>query len=240
MEKWGLLGQVALKFGLPSNTGGMEDRDWQDETDTSKLTDSSSHDNYTRGAVLIDALVGASLPIAGIILLKAYVGYSYMFFCWYGQDGYGERPQVTTRYYFSGAVINYSQVWNIITGGVSVSYHFLNMFSVGLGFKAGKLASFLAQDDHLPNDKQFTDSVDSMFSTSGGILLEPAFEFTFAPNPVLAIALNANYRFITRFHAVSFARATGPYSYVQTSAPAGNTGASYEALDVGLALTLRF
>jgi outer membrane protease len=254
MEKWGLLGNVSLKFGFPSRTGGMEDRDWQDTTNSNNLTDFSAHDNYTRGSILIDASAGASVPIVGAVLLKAYLGYSYMFFCWYGQDGSGKykngppsQPYSQDDEYdrfltFSGAVINYTQIWQIITAGISVSYPFLNRFSVGLGFRAGKLASFIAQDDHLTNKQQFTDTMDSMASTSGGILLEPSFEFTFSPNSVLDIALNANYRFITKFNGISVMRdATTKASSGGTSIrSAGNIGASYEALDIGLAMTLRF
>jgi hypothetical protein len=57
---------------------------------------------------------------------------------------------------------------------------------------------------------------------------------------VLDIALNANYRFITAFYAVSVKRGTGGSSSVQASESAGSTGASYAALDIGLTFTLRF
>jgi outer membrane protease len=237
LEKWGLFVNAAFKSGFPAETGVMEDRDWNDASETP--TDFSSHDNYTRGSFLMDISVGGSIPIKQALLIKLYAGFSYMFFAWYGQDGQGEYNSGSTTLYFSGAVINYTQIWNILNGGLSLSYHF-SMFSIGAGFRVGKLFSYLAQDDHITNKQQFTDTKKSL-GGSGGLMLEPSLEFAFSPDPVLAITLHGGFRFISAFQGTSTMRTTSGAAYPGTTQrTAGNIGAKYHVWDIGLSFTVRF
>jgi outer membrane protease len=233
LQRWGPFAALSFRFGFPNRTGIMEDRDWMG-TGT-ELTDFSSHDNYTRGATLVDASIGVSIPIASLFVFKAYFAYSYMFFTWSGRDGYGDYVTRDYRVYYSGAVINFSQMWHMVSGGIAVSYPFLNVFSVSMALQLGIVVLYSALDDHLNNKKQFTDIA------SGGLLLEPRFEFTWSPLNKLSIALSVGWRYISAFQGTSVLVSQG-YSSIGYNTPydAGIIGAAYSVLDAGLSIKVRF
>ena len=243
IQRWGPFAALSFRFGFPNKTGVMEDRDWLG-TD-SALTDFSSHDNYTRGATLVDASIGVSIPIASLLVIKGYLAYSYMFFAWSGRDGYGDYITMG-HYVYSGVVINFSQMWNIVSGGIAVSYSFLDVFSVSAALQLGTVVSYSAVDDHLTNKiqdinptrngRQFTDTA------SGGLLLEPRFEFTWSPLNKLSVALSVGWRRISALQGTSVlirqeASRTGSNNTPQS---AGIIGAAYSVLDTGLSIKVRF
>jgi outer membrane protease len=245
IQRWGPFAALSFRFGFPNKTGVMEDRDWRGTG--SELTDFSSHDNYTRGAALVDASIGLSMPLASLLVIKTYLAYSYMFFAWCGQNGYGDYG-TRGHYVFSGTVINYTQMWNMVLGGIAVSYPFLDVFSVSAALQLGTVVSYSAQDDHLTNKfqdintvkigygRQFTDTA------SGGLLLEPRFEFTWSPLNKLSIALSAGWRRISALKGTSVsirqeASSTGSNNTPQS---AGIIGAAYSVLDAGLSIKVRF
>ncbi|MDR1324734.1 MAG: omptin family outer membrane protease [Treponema sp.] len=231
IQRWGPFAALSLRFGLPNKTGVMEDRDWMGTGD--ELTDFSSHDNYTRGATLVDASIGVSMPIASLLVFKTYLAYSYMFFAWCGQDGYGDYT--SGHQVFSGAVINFSQMWHITSGGIAVRVPFFDVFSVSAALHAGTVVSYSALDDHLTNGKQFFDTA------IGGLLLEPRFEFTWSPVNTLSVALSAGYRHISALKGTSVYRLQGSSSTSSSaSQDAGIIGAAYSVWDAGLSLKVRF
>jgi outer membrane protease len=233
-RRWGPFATLSFRFGFPGRTGIMEDRDWQTDKynlPAGTLTDFSSHDNYTRGAALVDASIGVSVPIASPLALRGYITYSYMFFAWYGRDGYGDYYS-SGHQVFSGAVINYSQMWNIVSGGIALSYPFLNVFSVSAAFQVGTVVSYSAVDDHLTNKQQFIDTA------SGGLLFEPRFEFTWSPLSKLSVVLNAGYRYISALKGRSVSKKMGISS--AKAEPAGVIGAAYSVWDAGLSVKICF
>ena len=232
IQRWGPFAALSFRFGFPNKTGVMEDRDWQGTDDT--LTDFSSHDNYTRGAALVDAFIGLSIPIASLLVIKAYLAYSYMFFAWCGQNGYGDYG-TRGHYVFSGTVINYTQMWNMVLSGIAVSYPFLDVFSVSAALQLGTVVSYSAQDDHLTTKTQFTDTA------SGGLLLEPRFEFTWSPLNKLSLTLSAGWRRISALKGTSVSIWQGSSSAgYSTPQSAGIIGAAYSVLDAGLSIKVRF
>ncbi|MDR2537425.1 MAG: omptin family outer membrane protease [Treponema sp.] len=231
IQQEGLFAALSFRFGFPSRTGVMEDRDWMGTG--AELTHFSVHDNYTRGATLVDASIGVSIP-ASLLVIKAYLAYSYMFFAWYGQDGYGDYS--SGRQFFSGAVISYSQMWNMVLGGIAVSYPFLDVFNVSAALQLGTVVSYSAQDDHLTTKTQYTDTA------RGGLLLEPRFEFTWSPVSKLGVALSIGYRRISALKGTSVAIWQGSSSTSGNNPPqsAGVIGAAYSVLDAGLSIKVRF
>jgi outer membrane protease len=231
IQRGGAFAALSFRFGFPGKTGVMEDRDWQGAGD--ELTDFSAHDNYTRGAMLVDASIGVSMPIASLLVIKGYFAYSYMFFAWYGQDGYGDYS--SGHQVFSGAVINFSQMWHIVSVGIAVSYPFLDIFSVSAALQLGTVASYSAQDDHLTTKIQYTDTA------SGGLLLEPRFEFTWSPLNKLSVALSVGYRHVSPLKGTSVSIWQGSSSTdASTPQDAGVIGSAYSVLDAGLSIKVRF
>jgi hypothetical protein len=212
----------------------MEDRDWQAEyygLPDGTLTDFSAHDNYTRGAMLADASIGVSVPIASLLAIRGYITYSYMFFAWNGQDGYGDYYGQGHKVY-SGAVINYSQTWHMVSGGIALSSPFLDVFSVSTAVQVGTVVSYSAVDEHLTTYAQYNDTA------SGGLLFEPRFEFTWSPLNKLSVVLNAGYRYISALKGRSVSKKMGMSS--ATPQDAGIIGAAYSVWDAGLSIKVCF
>ncbi|MDR3335267.1 MAG: omptin family outer membrane protease [Treponema sp.] len=221
------------KFGIPAQTGIMEDRDWQ--SSSPELTDFSSHDNNTHSAVLLDGSLGLSIPLGSKLLLKvAYAGLSYMYFSWTAQDGFGryadsnwvEKP-------YSGPVIDYIQSWLIFSPGISLYAPLVigkKILSLEASFRIGPVVFCNDQDDHLTTKTRYNDYM------SGGLFLEPRLEFAFSPCRWLSISLHGAYRSISGVRGATYRTFSGASSKFTTP----DAGVGYAVWDTGLSLTIRF
>jgi outer membrane protease len=229
LEKTGLYLGLSLKFGFPTKAGTMEDWDWAAD---GRLTDFSSHDNYTRGAVLLDFSGGFSFPLASKYLLKAYLGLAYMYFSWDARDGYGQYEKTAwNTVAFYGAVIGYSQHWLVAFPGLAARIPLYGPLALELDFRISPLVFCKARDEHLTTQAEYYDSL------RWGLYLEPRGEFTLTPRDKLSFSLFLSYRYIDGPKGESRARDTGT-GY--TAAVNGSAGAAFSALDAGFSINIAF
>jgi outer membrane protease len=234
LERWGFTLGLSLKFGLPGETGVMEDRDWQ-SADHARLTNFSSHENHTRGAFILDAAAGVTVPFFSRLILGFYLGFSYMYFSWAAENGYYQYEDTQwTKTPLYGPAISYSQEWLVFFPGVSLTVPFLTRFSFSAGFAATSLLFCSAQDDHFQRQLRFQDTL-----THRGLFLEPKASFTFSPRPKLDLTLSASYRYIRGLRGNSESLYTGQ-SASGAFEDSGNAGAGFTALDAGLSVKIRF
>ncbi|MDR0562285.1 MAG: omptin family outer membrane protease [Spirochaetaceae bacterium] len=226
LEKWGVFSTISLKFGIPMETGVMEDRDW--DSPDNRLTNFSSHDNYTQKAFLCDiSPIGVSFPIVSSVLIRVYPVFSYMYFSWASRDGYlqYERYDWETMP-VSGPMINYSQSWMLASQGIGLWVPFLKVLSAGIDFQIGSVLSCTALDEHISRNVRFKDRI------SGGCFFEAKGVFTFSPISWLDITLSAGGRYITGSRGVSYMN--------DDPTPVSGAGAGYSVADIGLSVKARF
>jgi outer membrane protease len=238
-EKAGFFSSLSLKFGFPGKTGIMEDRDWMTSKD--ELTNYSLSDNYTNQALLLDFLLGLSLPLGPRGRIKLFWSFSWMSFHWTGRDGYvrysanGDTPlddsvEQTPLY---GPSIIYAQDWLLSSPGLAVEVPLFPRFRVNFSFQVSPLAFCVARDDHVMRFLEFQDYV------SGGLFLEPRGDFIFSFRERFELSLSVSYRHIRGAHGESYGRNTGPGGTVFFYKSAEDSGAGWYALDSGLSFKVR-
>jgi outer membrane protease len=253
LQAIGFFGDLSFKFGFSGRTGVMEDRDWQDTRYPGNLTNFSSHNNYTRDAMVLDLAAGLSVPLFSRILLKFYLGMSYMAFSWDARDGYTQYAKTVggvydtitnpwdeslpkTNYY--GPAISYSQNWMIFSPGLSVSTTLFQYFSVELGCGIGTVIYCESLDDHYSRKLQFNDSM------SGGLFLEPRlsvsfFSFPLFPHSQITLSVYAAYRLMSGSRGTTYHRSTGSGVNGQLYSAPDSGGAGFSAFDSGLLFSVR-
>jgi outer membrane protease len=259
LKKWGFFGALDLKFGLPGiMTGTMEDRDWDFEN---KMTDFSSHDNTTEGALLLDFAAGVSFPIRSTLYIRGYGVISYMHFKWTSRGGYSQKardfdPDSNAYVFYPsakdaperpvyGPAINYSQDWFELALGLSVHYPFLKNFTLSLSTQFVPLIVMThGRDDHLKRDTQFDDYM------SKGASFKPRGELSFSPTPRLSISLFVGGIFMFEVSGPSYLRYSG-IEGTYTPSPENNevtgdhiespldAGAAFTAMDMGLLFKIK-
>ncbi|MDR0583838.1 MAG: omptin family outer membrane protease [Treponema sp.] len=232
MEKWGFFSGLSFKAGIPARSGKMEDRDWQ-STESTALTNFSSHDNETKEFFWLEGTAGVSFPIKSLVALRTYIGVSYMRFSFSGWDGYLRYATVNNGQYgsvsdaqeiaLSGKVINYTQDWLLAAPGVSAEFRFLRLFSGALFFQISPLIWCADVDEHLLAGKEFKDY------TRWGLFLEPRARLAFNPGERLSLSLEFAYRYITGSRGEVYQRPLtgGEYSL------GGEAGAGLSMMDTG-------
>jgi outer membrane protease len=232
---------VTAKFGIPMETGSMEDRDWMIH---GVLTNYSWHHNNTSSAIILDLAAGISIPLRPLFALRFSLGFSYLNFSWAGYDGYRRygndnvypaQPIVdsTPKKYYSGVVISYSQEWLLLPFGFSFAIMPGRLFSGSLFFSAGPVLSFTGEDTHHTRSppRLFLDSI------TGGYTIEPGAEFLFSPFEHFSLGLRFSWRDLAADpHGKSYYADTGDsYSFI------GNTaGGLFQTMDFGLNVTVSF
>ncbi|MDL2230095.1 omptin family outer membrane protease [Treponema sp. OttesenSCG-928-L16] len=240
----GFFASLSVKFGIPSKSGIMEDRDWV-SPDNAYLTHFSSHKNYTDGAVLLDLKGGFSFPVRERHGLKLYAILSYMHFKWTARDGYyqyADRIGVTD--YFNpwdssipkttlhGPAIAYSQDWLALMFGASFLLRFNGFFGTEFACHVGPVILCVARDDHFQRKLQFSDYM------TGGICVEPALKFIFSPWNRVDFTFHVSYRYVggTRGYAIQ----TDTYTGNETGPYKDSAGAGLSVMEAGLSFKVFF
>ena len=193
---------VSLKFGIPGNSGLMEDRDWLDYN-FDQLTHYSVHNNYLKNAVLSDISIGKAFSIHNKIRIKPFISYSYMYLSWEASGGsllypkYQDPPysgiwQDGHKYLESSdAVISYEQKWHILSPGISLYGEFNDLFNIELFFRISPLVWIIAVDNHILRNTVFTDYI------FPNLYFEPSLLFTFRTGSLFSLSLSYAYRNIS-------------------------------------------
>jgi outer membrane protease len=241
LERVGFVTNLSARFSFSTRTGIMEDRDWLAPGD--RLSHFSSHDNYTRWAMLMDLKAGISVPAFSRMLFKFYGGFNYMYYNWIAMDGYyqygtkiSNDPLVFTPWHENipkdfqyGQVISYTQHWFIISPGVSwyIPYRF---FAASINFQISPLVFCLGEDNHPLKKMRFNDY---MF---GGIFLEPSGEFMLSLHKNIDLSVYVSYRFIKGPRGSTITKTLTNNVSVKDNNKAGT---AYSALSGGLSLNIR-
>jgi len=91
----GFFTNISFKFGIPGDTGSMEDRDWM-SIENGGLTHFSCHTNHTNEFICLDAVAGVSFPVRTFLYLKPFISGSWMRFSFSARDGMGQYARKTT------------------------------------------------------------------------------------------------------------------------------------------------
>jgi outer membrane protease len=226
-NSWGIFAQATFKFGIPAETGVLEDRDWTEKEYPQFLTYYSVHDNKTKNAVFFDASVGPSFQIFGQFLLKPSISYNFMYFAWDANGGSLLYPHRDGGHGYLKPidVIRYKQTWHILSPGIAFFGEFNRYFNGEIAFKISPLIWCIGVDNHILRDLTITtDDLDV------GLFIEPSLLFSFTPKDFFTLSLSVLYR------DIRYVRGDGVYKELGKPVRTVNNvlGAGYSAFDVGL------
>jgi outer membrane protease len=203
LQRPGFFTGLSVKYGIPAETGVMEDRDWLDKRDH-RLTHFSRHDNFTESMLLFDVKAGCSFPIFHAVVLKVYGLLSFMNFSWDSFDGYtqyasgsywwlydewDEWSASLPKEYCEGRIVGYDQTWVVLGAGFSVALPF-SVFNMGLSFNISPFILGASVDNHWLRSLQFNDYL------IGGVFLEPGLFADFSPSRHITLALSGSWRLL--------------------------------------------
>lgn len=233
-NKWGVFASALFKYGIPSETGKMEDRDWIYLNYPDFLTHYSVHDNRTEGAILFDADIGVSFNIYGSFLFKTYVSYNFMHFSWTANGGSILHPPWDTdgdgfidgihAYLPPIDVVEYEQNWHTLSPAIAFYGEFNQYFDIEIYLELSPLIWFSGKDNHISQNLIITSDL------RGGFFIEPGLLFSFRPGKLLTASLSVAYRNIrrTRGNSNYNDRARMQISNFDIG------GAGYSAFDIGI------
>ena len=226
----GFFVDASFKYGLPANTGLMEDRDWEEAENPNWLTIYSVHNNTTEMAMLAGLDIGKSFRLYNQFRLGVFFSYNMMYYAFVATEE-GSYLYPSGHSYRSGSenLVTYKQFWQILSPGISFYGVFNNYFDIEIFFKATPLVTVSSLDEHL--GRTFQIIIDPMLF---GLYIEPGFVFTFKPASKFMLSLSLNYR------NISGSRGNSWHRYPDQSTTYGNGGgAGFSAFDVSLTAKLR-
>ncbi|MDR0320701.1 MAG: omptin family outer membrane protease [Treponema sp.] len=207
-KKNNIYGAIELIIGLPIETGLMEDRDWLTPTTTpGSLTLFSSHENKTNAAILANFECGLSLPLTNNILMKVYLGFSYMYYKFEAWDGYiqygsnNHQPNEAnpytpwdsswTKVQMYGLGIDYTQHFFIVKPGIEFIWE-IKSFRLNIGISVSPLIACITEDNHYQRNPSFL--LNS--NLSGGLFIEPKMRFLYMFFDNFGVGVSFSYRYI--------------------------------------------
>jgi len=223
LSKPGFFFSLAIKAGIPGNSGNMEDRDWQ-SIKNGNLTNFSRHENETNEFIWIDLSVGASFPLK-YLYIKAFINGSSMRYSFTGRNGYykyAERIsdgiygpiEIAPEIPIHGKVISYQQDWFLLAAGCSIGTNILYPFSFDLSFQLSPYTYCEATDNHIYNVFKDYTRLGLFIEPKGGISLDVK-KFKFL--------LEASYRYISN---------TKGETYANNYLAPNKAGAGLSAMDI--------
>ena len=241
----GTIAAASIKYGLPLETGTIEDFDWQ-YPDNENLTNYSIHNAYSHNAILADISAGYSWRLTDKIALGACGEISYMYFSWSAENGYfqylksypytGEIIPGQTwtenipKIYYTGYVMRYTQNWFIASPAVFLKWKLSRFFSLGGDIGYSPLVFIIARDDHLLVGKLFRDYCFFSHYINGGARL------AFMPLKALELSLSFHYRYIKEMRGLSYYLGTGVNATNELYLNGYDGGAGYSAMDMNLSV----
>jgi outer membrane protease len=147
---------MAFRFGIPGNSGWMEDSDWTDGG-SGQRTHYSRSDCLITGYRGFDAKLGYFLLSSGAMSISLHGIYSYSLFRMEARDGYYEYPMESGS--FSGPVLKYRQAYHILMAASRLAWHPFPFLSADFsgGFSPALFCS--AVDNHLLTGYEYHDDI---------------------------------------------------------------------------------
>ncbi|MDR1218352.1 MAG: omptin family outer membrane protease [Treponema sp.] len=246
LQRAGFFTNLSVKYGAPSNTGVMEDRDWQDTRDH-RLTHFSLHDNFTETMMLFDVKAGGSFPVFHRVVLKVYGLLSFMDFSWGSFNGYmqyasgsngqyDEWSDSIRKTYFEGRIIGYDQTWIVFGAGFSLTLPVAlpqGVLGVGLAFDISPFIRGVGVDNHWIRKMQFNDYL------IGGVFLEPGLFVDFSFGRRIAFALSVSWRLLINAIGDTYIYSAFQDALYLDSISFNSGGAGLSVLDLGLSISIK-
>jgi outer membrane protease len=237
----GLRASLEVRSGVPGNTGRITDKDYLNGD--GKVTHYSEHDNFTEGALLLDARLGWQFALGERFTIEPFAGFSLMRFKWTARDGYIQYDpastypypywdaQTTAKTRVYGTGIIYQQNWYIPVAGVRATLRFGDRAeaALALGF-----SPYLWMNDLDNHELRQLDFVGTM---SGGFLLDPSLGVSWHLSTRAQLSLDLRYRIIWGLVGDTLMIATGVKVVPPTPVTdPGSSGTSYDAFSLSLSL----
>ena len=216
-----------LKFGLPHDTGIIENRDWNNNHNDD-FTNYSRHYAFMLASYLADINAGYSWRLNNFMFLRLFGEFSFMYFSWAARDGYYQFPPGSSSVNVYGDVIRYLQTWFIISPGISLGLRISPALSLEGIFSYSPLIFSFNRDDHTLKNVTYWDNLSfgNYFNFGSRIVISPTERFD--------LILSAFYR---RIRGTRGDTQIDNGSFVTLHQNIG--GAGYSALDISLALRIR-
>lgn len=222
-----------LWVSLPTLSGYLEDRDWDEKTQ--ELSIYSKHDNTLVNAFALDLNLGLSLFYDPVVVLNAVAGLQAQRFFFKGANGYEEDPPGTVSKYFTGDVITYDLYYLTVYFGPEVALRIDENISLTSRLSLSPLLTFaFAFDDHL-----LRDDIDLFIDLPAfGFSVQFAFSIVFRLSSCIFLKIHNNLGFTPAFKGSSFIQKPGdPTIYYVVNARGGSDRLLYQ-LAVALSLPL--
>ncbi len=248
---------LSLRSGLAGRTGDIMDSDYVNGDGVK--TNLSVSDNYTEDALLAQLILGWRFRLNPALTLRAYGGVDLMHFKFTARDGYyqyGAEIGTTGTYYpystasayaLTGTGIIYQQDFLALCLGAGADWTVRPGLILKASLLFSPLVSCIALDNHVVRFLDFRDTL------SGGWLLEPKLEASLALTKRSKLDFGLAYRLTQGLRGDEVITGTtganayytnagyAPNEYIHEGASAVSSnggGAAFEALDLGLSLTM--
>jgi outer membrane protease len=212
LKRRGYYGKLSFSVGFPVTVGVIEDRDWLLPSQIpGVLTHFSSHENRMAFAALFaETQGGISLPLTRRLMLRPFIGLSYMYFKYEAWNGYLQYPS-TPHYphgepmqpypewtsnipkepFTDGKGITYLQHWLILTPGVELAA-IVSRFSFSFSLSLSPLNFCYSADTHHARNPPF--KYTSLIF--GGFYFEPKGNIAFRITDHLSLGGSVSFRLI--------------------------------------------
>lgn len=253
----GLYTRLSLRSGLSGRTGAIMDSDFLNYDGVK--TNLSVSDNYAEDALLANLDLGWRLRLGPGLALRAFGSVDLMHFKFTARDGYYQygseigtsgvyNPYTEgSQYSLTGTGIIYQQDFLALCLGLGADWTVSPSLSLRASLLASPLVHCAALDNHVVRFIDFTDTM------GRGWLVEPRIEASLALTRRSRLELGLAYRLVRGLRGDEVATGTtGADSYYTSAGYASNAyfhegvsyvfrnsaGAAFEALDLGLSLTM--
>jgi outer membrane protease len=224
-KKWGIFGDVLFKYGIPSEDGVIEDREWNPDQ-PAFLTRYSVHDNETKTAIFFDVNVGLLFNIFGKYTLKTYISWDFMHFSWSAIGG--SLLDNGSEILPSVEVITYEQTWHTLSPGIAFYADFNQYFDIEISLALSPFIWHSGKDTHIPRVSALQDLIITE-DLSGGLFVKPGLLFSFKPIEFLTLSFSFTYKNISGTRGDSKIIKSGSGEAIRDIG-----GAGYSAFDIGI------
>ncbi len=171
---------AGVAFGLPGESGKMEDSDWLNDVQSQK-THYSEHDNYLRDYRNYDFSFGYVFEPSESWHVKPFLTLTHREFAFDSENGWHDYPTGTYPYTevgsgvdrnigpSSGAAVSYEQYMQYLSLGAEVAYIFEQSSEISLDISFLPLVISTARDDHWKRDLEIIEAMFGGYGFSGNL-----------------------------------------------------------------------
>jgi outer membrane protease len=248
----GFHASLGLKYGLPLETGVIEDYDWLSNTGN-YLTNYSRHEAFSRssfndffegyGSFIANLSLGYSWAISDRLWFRAYGDFSFSRFSWKSRNGfiqYGpNNPNGSNGFipwdpefqknYFSAPAIDYTQNWYVFAPGISAGLKLNDYLGFSFFMAITPLIYGACRDDHLAAEVTYYDYL------YGGLFVRAGSELAITFNDRIGIFLSFSIMDLSSARGDNYTSKSGKATFYPSTA-----GGGFSFLDLSLGAKFTF